>query len=58
MIISHGLDCDIGQLYPGAEFMMNENINPRVELSHLTLSTITDYLSLIIQKIIRYVCPN
>ena len=47
MIYSYGLECEMGQFHPKthifkseaklAEFLIKENVNLRVELSHLTL---------------------
>ena len=39
------------------QFLMKENVNTNVELSHLTLLAIIDNFSHIIREIIRYLCP-
>jgi hypothetical protein len=42
----------------GSHCHVTENVNLRVELSHLTLLTITDFFSHIICQIILYLCPT
>ena len=39
------------------QFLMKENVNTNVELSHLTLLAIIDNFSHIIREIIGYLCP-
>jgi hypothetical protein len=38
------------------DFLMKENVKTIVELSHLTLLTITNYFSHIFRQIIKYLC--
>ena len=55
VIISHGLECEMGQFHQRihtfksetrlTKFLMTENVNEMVELSRLTLLIITDYFS-------------
>lgn len=68
LIISSGLGCEMWQFHLRAhifksqmrvvKFLMKENVNVRVKLTHLTKFTITHYFSHILRQIIRYLCPT